>query len=102
MAEDLLKRDRQPARPGAGDDLEAQDAVAAEREEIVVGADPLHRKHGLPDAASSASMPGAGARNGFALPPAAVLVGSGRAARSILPLASNGQTDTSCQTFGTM
>ena len=54
-------------------------------------------------AASSASMPGAGLRNGFALTPAADWAdGSGRAARSILPLASSGQTVTSCHRPGTM
>ncbi len=49
VAEDVLGGEGESGLPGAGDDLDAQDGVAAEREEVVAGADAFDAEHVGPD-----------------------------------------------------
>ncbi|EPH44641.1 putative Linear gramicidin synthase subunit C [Streptomyces aurantiacus JA 4570] len=57
---DVTGGHREPGLPGLGDHLDAEDGVAAEGEEVVVGADPLHVQHVGPDSGEYPLGGGAG------------------------------------------
>lgn len=100
VLEDLTRGDPQAARPGPGDELHGDDAVAAEGEEVVVRAD---RLGGQPEGVREQVAQGVlGVARRARPPPAAVKSGAGRAARSSLPLESSGSRSKATTAAGTM